>query len=237
QLRAAVSQHGLRSELARQILDFLFSSELLTPGDCVQIAKFNGRLATHGSLGFDLAVTVKTTLLDQRSVWVPTTTKGPLWGSRQNMGALLVRRSSTSLKGLIVIPGVNDAAFSGTVEAVVHTLYPPMQVPKGSRTAQLILLENLATRMVPEINKLAVRGDQVFGPSGEMICFSYNMAKRPVITTKMRYCGQEVGFQALLATRADVTIIGLQIWPPNWPKYSATLKVGGIGGPPANYEC
>ncbi|NXA44169.1 POK9 protein, partial [Eudromia elegans] len=238
-LHATISQHGLRSEPARQMFDFLFSLELLTPGDynsSESSRKFDGRLATHGNLEFDLAVTVMTTLLDQRPMRVPTTTKGPLWSSRQNMGALLVGRLSTGLKGLIIIPGVIDADFSGTVEAVVHTLYPPMQVPKGGRPARLIPLELLATGMVPEINKLPVRGDRGFAPSGKMVCFSYNRAKRPVIKTKMRYWRQEVGFQDLLDTGADVTIIRLQIWPPNWPKYSATSKVGGIGGPPETYK-
>ena len=57
--------------------------------------------ATRGSLGLDLATAVDTTLIDNRTQKIATRVRGPLIINGQSYGALLLGRSSGSLKGLL----------------------------------------------------------------------------------------------------------------------------------------
>lgn len=63
----------------------------------------------------DLATTVEVTLIDKRVQLVPTGVFGPLKLDNQAVGALLLGRSSDALKGLLIIPGVIDADYTGEI--------------------------------------------------------------------------------------------------------------------------
>lgn len=65
------------------------------------------------------------------------------------MGALLLGRSSASMMGLFVLPGVIDADFTGEIQVMVHTPFPPIQITKGQRIAQLIPLEQTMRALSP----------------------------------------------------------------------------------------
>lgn len=51
---------------------------------------------------------------------------------------LLWGRSSTTLTGLFVLPGVIDVDYEGVIQAMAWTPLPPVLVPKGTRIDQLI---------------------------------------------------------------------------------------------------
>lgn len=95
----------------------------------------------------DLATAVEITLTDSRPQRVAMTVKAPLIINGQPQGALLIGRSSSSMKGLTIIPGLIDADYTGTIQIMVQTLFPPIHIPQGSRIAQLIPLTQLAKDM------------------------------------------------------------------------------------------
>ncbi|KGL85332.1 hypothetical protein N309_02597, partial [Tinamus guttatus] len=160
-----------------------------------------------GSLGIDLATAVNVTLIDQNPVRIPTTTRGPLHTSRQRMGALLLGRPSSGLRGIIIFPGVIDADYTGTVEIVASTLFPPLIIPKGSRITQLVPLENLAARICPPTPSTPVRGEAGFGSMGPVACLTLRMQKRPTLPVTLIHQGERVTTEALLNTGADVTLV------------------------------
>jgi len=49
------------------------------------------------------------------------------------MKGLLVERSSAGVKGLLIVPKVIDANYADKIHIMVHTLCPPLFVPKGSK--------------------------------------------------------------------------------------------------------
>ncbi|NWI72806.1 POK9 protein, partial [Dryoscopus gambensis] len=159
-----------------------------------------------GSLGLDLATAVDVTLIDTKPVPIPTTTHGPI-DLKQTLGALLIGRSSTGLKGIHVIPGLTDADYTGTIKVVVYTLHQPAVIPQGTRLAQLIPLQNLAAKLTMRVDKLPHRGDHGFGSTGGLVCFTMPMMKQPEITCTLQRGREYTCIQALLDTGADVTIV------------------------------
>ncbi|KGL75095.1 hypothetical protein N309_09178, partial [Tinamus guttatus] len=153
-----------------------------------------------GSLGINLATAINVTLIDQNPVRIPTMTRGPLHTSRQRMGALLLGRSSSGLRGIIILPAVIDSDYTGTIEITSYTLFPPLIIPKGSRIAQLVPLENLAAWVCPLTPSTPVRGDAGFGSKGPVACLTLHMQKRPTLTVTLIHQGERVTTEALLDT-------------------------------------
>ncbi|XP_075302375.1 deoxyuridine 5'-triphosphate nucleotidohydrolase-like [Opisthocomus hoazin] len=87
------------------------------------------RPATRGSLGLDLETAVAITLIDNRPQKIPTITVGPLIIDGTATGALLIGRSSSGVKGLIILPGLIDADYTGQIIIVAHTPFPPTHIP------------------------------------------------------------------------------------------------------------
>lgn len=83
----------------------------------------------------DLATSSEVTVEDQTVHKVPLSVKGPLG---HGLSTLLLGRSSITLMGLFVLPGVIDANYEGQVHATVWTSPPPVVIPEGSRIAQLV---------------------------------------------------------------------------------------------------
>ncbi|RMC20449.1 hypothetical protein DUI87_01299 [Hirundo rustica rustica] len=102
--------------------------------------------ATRGSLGIDLAAAVDVTLIDSRVQRIPTGVTGPIYDKNSALGALLLGRSSTGLAGLIVLPGVIDADYTGEIKVVAYALHPPMTIKKGTCIAQLVLYTKEAVK-------------------------------------------------------------------------------------------
>ncbi|KFP98534.1 hypothetical protein N330_13068, partial [Leptosomus discolor] len=158
-----------------------------------------------GSLGLDLGTAVDTMLISNQLQRIPTTTNGPIMINGQAKGALLLGRSSAGLRGLIVIPGVIDADFSGNIQIVAYAMQPPVVIPRGSKIAQLVLMDNLAQGMADRQQQ--VRGDQGFGSTGGLALLTLRLNKRPVVNAVMDNGLQTITLAVLLDSGADVTIV------------------------------
>ncbi|NWU69205.1 POK9 protein, partial [Pterocles burchelli] len=155
-----------------------------------------------GSLGLDLATTVDVTLIDTKPVRVPTGVKGPLVVNGQPCCALLLGCSSATMKGLTIAPGLVDVDFTGHINIMVYTLYPPMFLPAGSRIEQLVPLSQLIQDATAEI-----RGDGGFGSTGSMALLTLPMAQRPVVMATFCFNQESIRMKVLLDTGADITIV------------------------------
>ncbi|KFQ22578.1 hypothetical protein N332_01101, partial [Mesitornis unicolor] len=157
-----------------------------------------------GSLGFDLETAVDVTLIDTKVQKIPSTAVRLLYNKDSGIGGLLVGRSSAGVKGLLVLPGVIDTDYAGRIYIMVHTVSPPMHIPKGSRIAQIVPLQN---PLSPLTRTAVYRGDQGFGSSGAAVCFSVKMEQWPMMRITMSQQGKAQNINAMLDTGADVTII------------------------------
>ncbi|NXA23294.1 POK9 protein, partial [Ibidorhyncha struthersii] len=158
----------------------------------------------RGSLGFDLATTVDTTLTDSTVHKIPSDAVGPLIHPDSSVGGLLVGWSSAGVKGLIVLPGVIDADYTGRIYIMAYTICPPLFVPKGSRIAQIIAIDNLFCDPPESTTYCQDRG---FGSTGPAVCFTTMMSHRPMVTVVMSQENSSKRIVAMLDTGAYVTII------------------------------
>ncbi|XP_049650090.1 uncharacterized protein LOC126035489 [Accipiter gentilis] len=85
--------------------------------------------------------------------------KGPLGFG---LIAFLMGQSSTALEGILVVPGLIDADYCGTVKIMIHVLIPPVSIPKGTRIAQLVPFRSC----VPNPGEVQ-SGDGGFGSTGK----------------------------------------------------------------------
>ena len=59
-------------------------------------------------------------------------------------------RSSAGVKGLLIVPRVIDANYADQIHIMVHTLCPPLFVPKGSKTAQVLVIGSSIDHSLPK---------------------------------------------------------------------------------------
>ncbi|NXF70456.1 POK9 protein, partial [Ciccaba nigrolineata] len=119
-------------------------------------------------------------------------------------GALLVGRSSSGLKGLFILSGVVDKDYVGEIQIILQTFFPPVYVPKGSRIARLVPLQQITDDRHPVSPE---RGSGGFGSTGGLALLTVPLNKRPEITITVIHEGEQKIFSALLDTGADITII------------------------------
>ncbi|NWZ86958.1 POK9 protein, partial [Poecile atricapillus] len=161
----------------------------------------------RGSLGLDLAASVDVTLIDTSVRKIPTGVTGPIYSATSALGVLLIGRSSAGMAGLIVLPGVIDADYTGEIQVCAYTLAPPLTIKKGTRIAQLVLLQKVATekdifRSAPE------RGAKGFGSTGDTVVnLVQQMSHRPVIEITLCHGSRQQRVKMMLDTGADVTIV------------------------------
>ncbi|NWZ09413.1 POK9 protein, partial [Agelaius phoeniceus] len=239
QLRSTVSQFGVTSEPTKQMPDYIWGTQVLLPADCRGIVKliftqhqqlFPASLqpATAGSLGLDVAASVAVTLMTIQLEKVPTGIKGPIIIDGQPMGALLLGRSPATTMGLFVLPGVIDTDYTGEICVMVHTPFPPIQIEKGQRIAQLVPLEQM-TKPLPPCQSQS-RGERGFGSTGGLTLLTMNLNDRPKRTVIIEYRGGRQTLEGLLDTGTDSSIVSPHFWPHNWPLQPTTVTVTGIGG-------
>ncbi|NXQ87403.1 POK9 protein, partial [Nyctibius grandis] len=153
------------------------------------------------SAGLDLAAAATITFTDSTVQRIPTGVWGPLGHGHS---ALLLGRSSTTLMGLFVLPGVIDADFKGEIQIMAWTPSPPCVVQQGTRVAQLILFKaiNVGT-------STKERGSAGFGSSGPPQVFWATpvTSQRPYCKCMLTCQGENVELTGLLDTGADVTVI------------------------------
>ncbi|NXA23908.1 POK9 protein, partial [Ibidorhyncha struthersii] len=156
------------------------------------------------SLGVDLETTVDTTLVDSNVQKIPSNVTGPLFRQDSTIGGLLLGRSSAGIKGLIVLPGVIDADYTGRVYIMVYTICPPVFVPKGSKIVQIVVLDRPSNLLSGSDMS---RGNRGFGSTGPAVCFTAKMDHRPTMEVVILQHGASRRIKAMLDTGADVTII------------------------------
>ena len=183
--------------------------------------------STSGSAGVDVTTVTETVLLDQKVAKNPLNVIGLLGGS---LSALLVGRSSTTLQGLFILPGVIDADYDGQIHALAWTPSPPVTIPPGSRIAQLVPFK----ACVPRASNTE-RGTSRFGSTGppELYWTLQITNERPTIKVTLIQAQakpSEVTLSALVDTGADVTVISHHFWPPSWPTTTIHGGLVGIGG-------
>lgn len=150
---------------------------------------------------------------------IPTGVYGPI--PKGTVG-LLLGRSSTSLQGYKVIPGIIDEDYEGEIKIMLETPAKVLQIEPGQRIAQLILLPR-------HINNSAImtqqpRGEGGFGSSN--VYWVEEVGKsRPLKTLWLN--GKK--FLGLLDTGADVTCIAAKDWPQNWPLEQTNQRLVGVG--------
>ncbi|NWH67987.1 POK9 protein, partial [Geococcyx californianus] len=183
--------------------------------------------ATAVSLGLDLATAVDVTLMTSRPTKIPTGTFGLIQIKRQNCGTLLLGRSSTTILGLFVLPGVIDADYTAEIQIMVHMPFPPLRIEKGQRIAQLVPLPQLTADLMPR--KDQQRGTKGFGSTG-IALLTMDLHDRPKKHITLCYQGSRITSTGLLDTGADTSIVDPGSWPENWPSFASADTVTGVGG-------
>ncbi|KFW75141.1 hypothetical protein N305_04484, partial [Manacus vitellinus] len=159
-----------------------------------------------GSLRLDLATAVEVTLLSTQPQKIPTGIYGPLIINKQVFGALLIGRSSASLAGLFVLPGLIDADYTGQIMVMAYTIFPPLRIPKGQRIAQLIPLPQL-TKPLTNDRQLMQCGDRGFGSTKGLTLLTLDLSEQPKHKVTIIWKDQTKTLDALLDTGADSSII------------------------------
>ncbi|RMB89089.1 hypothetical protein DUI87_34547 [Hirundo rustica rustica] len=203
--------------------DTNISASVPTNGDLLS------RLAasTRGSAGVDVC-TAESVVIDSDKIHkVPLGAFGPLG---DGMSAFLMGRSSATIQGIMVHLGLIDADFSGQIHAMVSRPTPPLTIPKGTRIAQLVPFKSSVSRTEDRS-----RGDSGFGSTGPpQVHWTAVLTKgRPEMLCTVSMVGampSEIHLRGLLDTGADVSILSLAAWPPQWPLSLAKTSIAGLGG-------
>ncbi|RMB94662.1 hypothetical protein DUI87_28897 [Hirundo rustica rustica] len=183
--------------------------------------------STRGSAGVDVC-TAESVVIDSDKIHkVPLDAFGPLG---DGMSAFLMGRSSATIQGIMVHLGLIDADFSGQIHAMVSTPTPPLTIPKGTRIAQLVPFKSSVSRTEDRW-----RGDGGFGSTGPpQVRWTAVLTKdRPETLCSVSMVGatpSEIHLRGLLDTGADVSILSLAAWPPQWPLTLAKTSISGLGG-------
>lgn len=175
--------------------------------------------ATPGSAGLDLASSEDILLSKWDGVFlVPTNILGTLLP--QTVG-FIVGRSSNYKKNFEVIPGVVDSDTENTIKVMIRPLAETIQIHKGQRIAQLLLLPyvHLPNKIIK-----AERGKGQFG-STEGAFLVQDLDERPFKVISLN--GKK--FKGLLDTGADRTCICASNWPNSWPIHKTGSSLLGLG--------
>lgn len=149
---------------------------------------------------------------------IKTGVRGPL---PKNTLGLILGRSSATMHGIRVLPGVIDEDTPAEIEVMVESAKGTIIIPPGARFAQLILIPK-----VPTDNPIHKRDRQGgFGDSGPLACWVSDMQTRPTLQLEIE--GRK--FTGLLDTGADTTVISQAMWPSSWPLEATPTVLQGIG--------
>lgn len=177
--------------------------------------------ATAGSAGLDLRATTRLVLTPQMGVQiVESDFQGPL---DPGTVGLLIGRSSTTLRGLRIHPGIIDPDYTGVVKIMVESPKGITAISPGDRIAQLILLPSLHDSHPAYDKEIGSKG---FGSSGTDLTFlSLDLDQRP--TLQLTINGTKI--MGLLDTGADYSIIASKDWPQGWPIQVSSQTLQGLG--------
>ena len=175
------------------------------------------KAATLGSAAADLPLAENVILSPGGGIYkLRTNVFGPL--PRGTFG-LILGRSSATLRGLIVYPGVIDSDYVGEILIMVSTSQT-LSLLAGERIAQLLLLP-----YHPFSSYSNERVDS-FGSTGKSIFWEMLINdSRPLMSLII----EGIQFEGLVDTGADVSVISLQQWPNDWKKEKSPLVLTGLG--------
>jgi hypothetical protein len=135
---------------------------------------------------------------------------------------LIIGRSSNFKKSFEVVPGVVDSDTLGEIKVMVKALKETVQLHKGQRIAQLLLLPYL---QLPNPTLKGVRGRGQFGSTDAVAWVQEINDQRPfkniIINGK--------SFKGLLDTGADRSCIAGKDWPSSWPVHRTSSTLQGLG--------
>ncbi|KAL6054647.1 hypothetical protein STEG23_035338 [Scotinomys teguina] len=179
------------------------------------------RQVTTGSAGLDICATTRLVLTPQMGIQpIESDFKGPL---PENTVGLLLGRSSSTLKGLIITPGVIDPDYTWVVKILCASPRGITAISPGDRIAQLLVLPSMHARFPAHNN---IRENKSLGSSGiDLAYLSLNLDEHPIITLKIE--GRD--FPGLLDTGADRSIIRKEDWPKRWPLQASSQTLQGLG--------
>lgn len=135
------------------------------------------RMAMRGSTGLDFSSATLLVLTPHMGVQlVDSDFKGPL--PADTVG-LILGRSSVTMQGLIVHPGVIDSDYTGQVKIMVSSPRGIVAIFPGDRIAQLLLLPSCHSQFPAKEEE---RGDKGFGSTGTSAIFcSLDLDERPLL--------------------------------------------------------
>ncbi|TRZ08140.1 hypothetical protein HGM15179_018967 [Zosterops borbonicus] len=169
------------------------TSQCLVLKDTSDIFLVKNKPATWRSLSVDMKTAKEVTLKDKEVTLIPTNVCVPLYSVKSLVGGLLLGRSSTSKRGIIVIPGLIDADFTGQVQILAYALQPPVTIPKGSRISQIVALESfLPHRRQPREPHQKERLDRSFGFTGHEVFFTVDLDDCPIRTVILQHGAQQL---------------------------------------------
>lgn len=146
--------------------------------------------------------------------------RGPL--PKDTVG-LVLGRSSSALKGLIVHPGVINSAYTGEVKILCSSPRGITSISPGDCIAQLLVLPSCHS---PFPSRPKERSDGGLGSTGIPSLFvSLDLRERPQHTLIIQ--GKQ--FKGILDTGADTSIISSSYWPKNWPVNKSSTTLQGLG--------
>lgn len=136
---------------------------------------------------------------------------------------LVLGRSSSTLRGLIVMPGVIDPDYTGVIKVMCQSPRGIITITPGDRIAQLLILPSFHDNY-PAYSK--ERGSKGFGSTGVDLAFlSLSLNDRPMLDLIIE--GRK--FQGLVDTGADRSIITIRDWPRSWPLQTSSQTLQGLG--------
>ncbi|KFP05979.1 hypothetical protein N300_13749, partial [Calypte anna] len=155
-----------------------------------------------GSLGRDVPASIDVTLTSTQVQRILTGIHGPVYHENSAVGALLIDRSSTGVAGLVVLPGVIDADYTGEIMITCFTL--TQIIKAGTQIAQLVLLPKMNLGK----NASVARGTQGFGFSGSTpVTLVQQMKTRPIVIVQLATGSEIKTLSMMMDNGADVTII------------------------------
>ncbi|XP_017656860.1 endogenous retrovirus group K member 7 Pro protein-like [Nannospalax galili] len=181
--------------------------------------------ATPGSAGLDFSASTYTVLTpDMGMQAIPTGVYGPLPKGRVG---LVLGRTSVTMKGILVAPGVIDSDYQGEIKIMICSPLGIAVIQSGQSLAQLLLLPLVHSG---NNSKKQHRGAGGFG-SSDVYWLQAIGQQRPELELIIN--GKR--FKGLLDTGADVSVISEQ-WPSAWPKHISMTNLQGIGQSQSPYQ-
>lgn len=136
---------------------------------------------------------------------------------------LILGRSSLTLKGLIVHPGIIDQDYTGELQVLCSCPQGVFSISSGDGIAQLIILPSLHDHFP---SSGVPRGTVKFGSSGtDSAYLMMDLNSRPSLELNIE--GET--FTGILDTGADKSIISSSWWPKTWPVTQSSHSLQGLG--------